>query len=154
MEEFYDKNGALIRLSFVKNTFSMESNHVLVLCKYKQKWLLTKHRHRGREFPGGKRELGETLIEAAHREVFEETGATIKALNFVGEYEVSNGESRFVKTIFYAEIAELIDQPNYFETEGPLLISDEELQHNRFDDCYSFIMQDDVLRLVMERLQK
>ena len=48
---------------------------MFVICRFYQQWLLTKHKIRGWEFPGGKKEEGETLEEAAIREVEEETGA-------------------------------------------------------------------------------
>ena len=41
----------------------------LVICRFFDQWLLTRHKERGWEFPGGKREPGETLEVAAFREV-------------------------------------------------------------------------------------
>ena len=58
-----------------------EARHVLVVLKYKDKWLLTQHSNRGIEFPGGKAEEGETIEEAAIRETIEETGVTITNLS-------------------------------------------------------------------------
>lgn len=152
MIQFTDRNGATVRLLFKRNAFSQVANHVLVLCKFKDKWLLTKHKQRGREFPGGKREDGETLEEAAKREVFEETGAIIKELHFVGEYEVINNDTTFVKAIFFAFVTCIEEQGHYFETDGPILISDEELRVNRMSTEYSFIMQDDVVWRSIEQV--
>lgn len=50
-----------IRLSFLDHPFSKEPKHVWVICRFKGKWLLTKHKDRGLEFPGGKVEEGESL---------------------------------------------------------------------------------------------
>lgn len=41
--------------------------------------LLVRHHRRGWEMPQGKVEEGESLIEALHREVLEETGVTVEA---------------------------------------------------------------------------
>ncbi|MDQ7862293.1 NUDIX domain-containing protein [Peribacillus frigoritolerans] len=55
-----------------------------VLSRYKGRWVLTKHRERGFEFPGGKREAGESIEETAIREVYEETGGLVGQLQFFG----------------------------------------------------------------------
>lgn len=154
MDEFQDANGATVKLSFNKNTFKKDAQHVFILCQYNNKWLLTQHKQRGREFPGGKREPGETLEEAARREVFEETGATITSLKFIGEYEVTDQQTSFVKAIFLAIIDQVQKQADYYETEGPVVVSNEELMANRFSDAYSFVMQDDVVRRSLERIKQ
>ena len=48
----------------------------VILTKTKGKWVLCKHKDRETyEVPGGHREIGETIFDAAKRELFEETGA-------------------------------------------------------------------------------
>ncbi|PLR84438.1 nucleoside triphosphatase YtkD [Bacillus canaveralius] len=143
MKEFHDQNGQPVRLSFQPNQFSLPSRHVLVICRFQDKWLLTSHKIRGLEFPGGKTESGETLEEAARREVFEETGARLQSLHYVGEYEVG-GEIPFVKTIFYGVVERIEERETFFETNGPVFISGPLLKA-RLKDEYSFIMQDDVI---------
>jgi 8-oxo-dGTP pyrophosphatase MutT (NUDIX family) len=46
--------------------------------------LMTHLRHRGWDIPGGHIELGETPEQAVHREVLEETGATLNKVNLLG----------------------------------------------------------------------
>ncbi|WP_252189221.1 hypothetical protein [Rossellomorea vietnamensis] len=57
MERFIDENDKRVELSFQKGEFQQDSCHVLVICRYKGRWLLTRHKKRGLEFPGerGKR---------------------------------------------------------------------------------------------------
>lgn len=149
---FRDHLGAQVLLSFGENRFGAIVKHVLILSKYKNGWLLTKHKKRGLEFPGGKVEPGETLVEAATREVFEETGGVLNKLIKIGHYEVRNGDESFVKAIFYGEIKELIRKDDFLETDGPVFIDDPYLS-DRLSDDYSFIMKDAVVEKSMHYIQ-
>ncbi len=151
MEIFYDEKGGMVRLSFLNDSFSIQADHVLVICRFYDQWLLTKHKKRGWEFPGGKREQGESLEEAAKREVEEETGAHLKTLHFIGEYEVTSEEYSFVKAIFYGEVETLSTKENYLETNGPVLIGGD-LLSLRFQESYSFIMKDRVVEKAIEKI--
>lgn len=149
MKHFKDINGADVTLSFQVNAFGQQPNHVLVICKYNGKWVLTDHKKRGWEFPGGKREKGETLEQAAVREVMEETGGKVDTLRFIGEYEVRDGKGRFQKRIYFAELKELLVQKSYFETNGPIFVEGDLLSEVS-KNHYSFIMKDEVIRLSIE----
>ncbi|GAM16441.1 RNA deprotection pyrophosphohydrolase [Mesobacillus selenatarsenatis] len=153
MENFKDINGGEVTLSFQENAFEKSARHVLVICKYQGEWLLTKHKVRGLEFPGGKKEKGETLEDVARREVMEETGAVLNKLISIGEYQVSDKEDSFVKRIFYGEVERILPQDDYLETGGPVLVSGNLLME-RMKDEYSFIMKDDVIKHSLEFLQK
>jgi 8-oxo-dGTP diphosphatase len=151
METFQDENGCTVQLSFEADSFSQTAEHVLVICTFFNQWLLTKHKIRGYEFPGGKREAGETLEEAARREVYEETGAELKSIKFIGEYKVSNNAESFVKVIFYGEVDSLQPKENYFETDGPILVGGDILSLRK-QDSYSFIMKDMVIEKAIEKI--
>ncbi len=153
METFQDVNGCTVSLTFARNSFSKEARHVLVICKFYDQWLLTKHKKRGFEFPGGKREEGESLQEAARREVEEETGAILKSLEYLGEYQVQDEQNSFVKAVFYGEVESLQSKMDYLETNGPVLVSGD-LLSLRMEDSYSFIMKDKVIEKVIRRIQE
>ena len=153
MEHFLDSNGSKVTLAFEKMAFEQEPEHVFIICRYEGKWVLTNHKIRGFEFPGGKREKGETLIQAAIREVYEETGGVInKEPIVIGEYKVQNGETAFIKRIYFAEIDTFHTQDHYFETNGPVL-KDGNLLKERVNPEFSFIMKDDVVRLSLQRIE-
>lgn len=142
-----------VQLSFGDEPFSKSPKHVWVICRYEKKWLLTKHRTRGIEFPGGKVEEGETAEKAARREVMEETGATIKRLRYVAQYFVAGKGGQIVKNVYFAEIEDLLQQTHYYETEGPVLL--ERLPNNiKRDERFSFMMKDDVLVRSLDFIKK
>ncbi|QED49052.1 RNA deprotection pyrophosphohydrolase [Cytobacillus dafuensis] len=151
MESFKDAIGGSVRLSYKPGSFDKLPEHVLVICKLGDKWLLTNHSKRGLEFPGGKVEIGESLEEAARREVMEEAGATISKLQFIGEYEVTQDGTTFVKAIFYGIIDEMVRKEHYFETSGPVLVEGDILKL-RWDSQYSFIMKDKVIEKSVSKI--
>ncbi|MFB4159947.1 RNA deprotection pyrophosphohydrolase [Geomicrobium sp. JSM 1781026] len=151
MHKFRDYYGNHVRLSFERETFSTDPKHVWVICRLKKEWLLTQHKDRGLEFPGGKVEPGENPEMAAVREVWEETGARIHSLEYIGQYEVQAKAETVIKNIYFAEVATLERQANYFETKGPVLRKQLPVKIKQ-DSAYSFVMKDDVLQLSMERL--
>lgn len=144
-----------VKFSYEDHPFSRHPKHVFAICKLQAYWLLTKHKSRGIEFPGGKVESGETAEQAAIREVKEETGGIVSQLHYIGQYNVTGKKEQIIKNVYFAEVEELIDQRSYFETDGPVLL--EELPKNvREHELFSFIMKDDVLthslRLIKKRL--
>jgi 8-oxo-dGTP diphosphatase len=143
VKSFIDRLGNKVELSFSSNAFGQEAKHVLVICKYLDDWLLTMHSVRGLEFPGGKVEPGESLKEAAIREVYEETGAALEDLTQIAEYRVADEKNTFVKAVFWGKIKSVHKMNSYFETKGPVLIKGD-LLHLRFGEEFSFIMKDDV----------
>ena len=153
MKKFYDYYHNEVKLSFEDHPFKKDPKHVWVICRWKEQWLLTKHKERGIEFPGGKVEPGETAAQAAIREVSEETGGEVRSLTYIGQYYVKGKSEDVVKNIYFAVIDELPVQPSYFETEGPVLLKDlpEKLRTN---PTFSFMMKDQVLPYSLERVQQ
>lgn len=153
MMKFKDYYGNEVQLSFDHLPFSTKPKHVWVICRYKGKWLLTIHKKRGIEFPGGKVEAGESPEEAAHREVMEETGGSIRSLKYIGQYEVKAKIEAIIKNIYFAEIDQLHERETFFETNGPILL--EELPSNiMFNGKFSFIMKDKVLQESLKQIEK
>ncbi|MFB3160905.1 RNA deprotection pyrophosphohydrolase [Neobacillus sp. 179-J 1A1 HS] len=153
MKNFIDRLGNKVELSFSSNAFGQEAKHVLVICKYLDDWLLTMHSVRGLEFPGGKVEPGESLKEAAIREVYEETGATLEDLTQIAEYRVADEKNTFVKAVFWGKIKSVHKMNSYFETKGPVLIKGD-LLDLRFGEEFSFIMKDDVVAECIKYIYK
>lgn len=153
IQRFRDYYNNTVRLSFRYYPFSDDPKHVWVICRFENQWLLTVHPKRGLEFPGGKVEEGELPEVAASREVFEETGATIQALHYIGQYEVYGKADKIIKNIYFAEIAMIERKNDYLETNGPMLIN--ELPEQISDhSSFSFIMKDEVLTYSLQQIRQ
>ncbi|MCL6585673.1 MAG: nucleoside triphosphatase YtkD [Anoxybacillus sp.] len=147
---FEDYYGNQVRLSFADHPFAKTPDHVWVVCRFQEKWLLTDHRERGFEFPGGKIEAGESPEQAAIREVLEETGGVVDELTYIGQYKV--GEA-LVKNIYFAKIKALKARQTYLETNGPVVLA--ELPADvREDNRFSFIMKDEVLGRTLAEIKR
>ncbi|MFP3323564.1 NUDIX domain-containing protein [Planococcus sp. SIMBA_160] len=144
--EYKDLNGCNCRLSFEKGQPQIESRHVLVIGKYRGDWLLTRHSVRGLEFPGGKAEPGESLEQAAKREVYEETGAIANELEWLAEYTVYT-DTPFSKTVFLAAIQDM-KKVEWMETDGPVLVP-----KLAVDENYSFLMRDAGMEAIIEKVK-
>jgi 8-oxo-dGTP diphosphatase len=151
MKAFSDIKGNKVELSFLEDSFQEKAKHVLVICQYGDNWLLTKHKTRGLEFPGGKMEAGETPEETARREVFEETGAVLDELIYIGEYQVTDPDGMFVKAVFWGKVKNVNKKEDYLETNGPELVKGDILKL-RWGGEYSFIMKDQVVEECINRL--
>ncbi|AVK85736.1 nucleoside triphosphatase [Lysinibacillus sp. B2A1] len=149
MFSFIDLNGLHVDLSFTRGEFTVEPKHVLVFLKYDNKWLCTIHKRRGVEVPGGKQEPGETLEEAAVREVFEETGVHVKNLKWFAEYAVHD-EVLFCKTVFTAQFVGQEDIEFDLETSGMAWLTDDEFVNH---PNLSFHMKDEGMQKMLEELK-
>lgn len=152
MNTFKDYYNNEVTLSFADHPFSKHPKHVWVICKCNGQWLLTRHKDRGLEFPGGKVEDGETVKQAAIREVKEETGGIVESINYVGQYFVAGKGGNIIKNVYFATVSELVKQPTYYETDGPVLLNNipPDVKDNQ---SYSFIMKDDVLPNCIRHIQ-
>lgn len=85
----------------------------VVAAKYKGKWILCKHKDRTTwEIPGGHIENNESHLDAAHRELFEETGAINYTLKHVCFYNVKSIDIDSFGALYFAEILELGNLPD------------------------------------------
>lgn len=79
----------------------------VIVCMYNGKLVMCRHKGRDTwECPGGHREAGETIIEAAKRELYEETGAKKFTIMPVCAYKIT-----MYGMLLYGEITELGQLP-------------------------------------------
>ncbi len=87
--------------------------YVVILSRYQGKILLSRHKKRLTwETQGGHIEKGETPLEAAKRELFEESGAVKFSILPIFDYWAGDEESWANGMVFMADITELSQIPN------------------------------------------
>lgn len=87
---------------------------VVIFTRYQRKWVYCWHRHRGSfEHPGGHVEAHETAMEAAKRELYEETGITDARLLPLWDYKYvwEDGQGSNTGRVYYAEVNSLGELP-------------------------------------------
>ena len=77
----------------------------VVAARYCGQWVLCRHKDRNSwEIPGGHIEQGESALEAAKRELLEETGAEDADIRQVGYYSVQNEQRIQYGALFFADV--------------------------------------------------
>jgi len=77
----------------------------VIITKYKGQWVLVRHRDRSTwELPAGHVEKHESVIEAAKRELFEETGALEYTLEKIVSYQGNHNGQKVYGMLFFSEI--------------------------------------------------
>lgn len=82
--------------------------YTVIFARHKGKWLYCRHKSRDVfETPGGGIEPGETPLEGAKRELYEETGATKFDIRPAFDYAVYSDIGFANGQVFYADVHEL-----------------------------------------------
>jgi len=97
---------------------------VVIFCRYQDMWLYCRARDRDCfETAGGHIEQGESTLEAAKRELYEETGAISYDITPVFDYSVEKESNYTTGQVFLAHIHELGESPDYEMAETKLFDS-------------------------------
>ena len=106
-----------MRVNFYNNVDDSKIRFAIIISKYNGKYVLCKHKERNtHEIPGGHREFGETILQTAKRELYEETGATIYDIEEVCVYSVLGKDGRIEENkesfgmLYFAEIYEFAEK--------------------------------------------
>jgi 8-oxo-dGTP diphosphatase len=91
----------------------------VISAKYEGKWIFVRHHNRSTwEIAGGHIEKGETSLEAARRELFEETGSVKFNIDCVATYSVTiDGETGWGR-LYLAEVSKIGPIPDVSEIAG------------------------------------
>jgi 8-oxo-dGTP diphosphatase len=90
------------------------SDFVVIAARHKGKWVLVRKKgHETYELPGGHVEPGETVLCAARRELYEETGAAEYTITPIRPYGIARSDAVSAGMLFFADITHLGDLPDY-----------------------------------------
>ena len=79
----------MVEVNFYEQVADERLKFAVIIAKTDGKWVFCKHKERDTyEVPGGHREIGETILDAAKRELYEETGAIDFSIKPVCVYSV------------------------------------------------------------------
>ena len=94
----------------------LKLTYSVISARYRAKWIFVRHQKRSTwEISGGHIEKGETSLEAARRELFEETGAIKFTIDCVATYSVTiDGDTGWGR-LYIAEVSELGPIPDISE---------------------------------------
>ena len=151
MLEFIDSMNQKVVLTFDKTKYE-HSGHVLILPRYRSKWVLMHHKVRGVEFPGGKIERDELSVNAAARELYEETGAVASVHSFkhIAQYKVIR-QPEIIKDVYVVEVDDIESSDLADDSIGYLLVDhiDDVLITDR-----SPLLEDHCIRYIVRRLDE
>jgi 8-oxo-dGTP diphosphatase len=129
-----------------------EAEIVVIATKYHGKWLFVRHKDRKTfEVPAGHKERGESLLEAARRELYEETGALDYSIWPVSAYGVIQGEETAYGQLYFAEVENLGELPPFEIAERFILNRPPEaltyagIQHQLLDKVEKWLVENHTL---------
>ena len=104
----------VVEVQFYDVNKPVTCKYAVMLATYQGKFVLCRHQARDTwEFPGGHVEYGETVDEAAKRELLEETGATEAIFTKLAIYSVKESKQIDYGMFYHAEIAKFNEKLNH-----------------------------------------
>lgn len=136
----------MVSITFFKELPENLFHYAIVVAVHQNRFVFVKHKERDTwELPAGHIESGETPLQAAKRELWEETGAARYQIQQIGAVTVDHSD--LCSVLFFAEIDTFDPLPN-FEIEQVAFFDDipESLTYPQ--------LQPEFIRLVLEEIER
>jgi len=118
------------------------SSGSIIVPFYKGNYVMTYHPKRsGWEFPGGKREVDETIIECVTREAFEEAGAIVSNIEPIGYYSIKTKDKVVKTAIFTGHVERFEPKPRWSETDLVKIFDKLPAKLSFSDDVYKIVLE-------------
>lgn len=124
----------MLKVNFYDRVEDKLLKFVVIIAKANGKWIFCKHRERNTyELPGGHRENRETILEAAKRELKEETGAIdfhiepVCVYSVIGKTRVNDRDD--VETFGMIYIADIFSFEEIHSKIEKIIITDQLIEH-------------------------
>lgn len=113
-----------------------------VICaRYRGKWVFVKHHSCNTfEIPAGHIEPGESPLQAARRELYEETGAIQFTIECIATYSVVKGDYEGWGKLYFAEIDTMESFPDVIEIEK-IVLSREFPEENTYPEIQPLLFK-------------
>ncbi|HPT20869.1 MAG TPA: NUDIX domain-containing protein [Bacteroidales bacterium] len=116
-----------------------ELTYAVISAKFRNKWIFVRHNERKTwEIAGGHIEEGETPLEAAQRELMEETGALKFNLRCVATYSVKDHEGIRFGRLYLAKVFEIGSIPDVSEI-AEVFLSDHLPENLTYPDIQPYL---------------
>lgn len=131
------------KITFYEEPQGRPLTYAVIIARHRGMWVLCRHKERETlEVPGGHIEEGESPMQAAGRELYEETGAVSSRLSFICEYGVKRpGHYEGLGALFFAEIEELGPLPESEIAQVLLLEEFPGTQRLTYPEIQPFLME-------------
>lgn len=107
---------ACSRIAPLREECAHTMKYVVLFARYQGRWVFCRHKERSTwEMPGGHIDPGETPLEAAKRELYEEAGIRDADVEPLFDYWAYDGSDSAWGQVFLAEAHSLQDIPGDFE---------------------------------------
>lgn len=106
-----------MKIKFYNKIDDEKLKFAVIVSRYKNQWVFCKHKERNTlEIPGGHREVGESILDAAKRELQEETSALVYSIepisiySVIGTNRVNDTDEETFGMLYFADIQSFDDE--------------------------------------------